>query len=121
MSPEAAAIMTDMLQAVIQEGTGRTAASPDRALAGKTGTTDSFRDGLFVGFSPTMVLGVWTGCDDNTPLGPMETGARTALPIWKEIMHQAGPASRPEYFPLPPGTEKRTLDTGEMALFRKNP
>lgn len=121
MSAEAAAIMTDMLQAVILEGTGRMAHTPDRALAGKTGTTDNYRDGLFIGFSPSIALGVWTGYDDNTTLGSRETGARTALPIWKDIMQQTEASSIPEYFPIPPGMERRPMDNGIMGLFRKKP
>ncbi|TWI71602.1 penicillin-binding protein 1A [Desulfobotulus alkaliphilus] len=119
MHPESAAIMTDMLQAVVTEGTGRRAKASNRALGGKTGTTDNFRDGLFIGFSPAMALGVWTGCDRNESLGPMETGARTALPIWKDIMVETGPAARPEYFSIPAGTERRPMASGNMGLFRK--
>ncbi|TYT74792.1 penicillin-binding protein 1A [Desulfobotulus mexicanus] len=119
MHPESAAIITDMLQAVIAEGTGRRAKASDRALGGKTGTTDNFRDGLFIGFSPAMAIGVWTGCDRNESLGNMETGARTALPIWKDIMVETGPAARPEYFSIPAGTERRQMESGNMGLFRK--
>ncbi|HSO18056.1 MAG TPA: penicillin-binding protein 1A, partial [Desulfosarcina sp.] len=79
-----AAVMVDMLQAVIGEGTGRQARHLGMPLAGKTGTTNDFRDALFVGFSPAVAAGVWVGMDDFTPLGQKETGARAALPIWMD-------------------------------------
>ena len=59
-----AAIMVDMLQGVVQQGTGRRARVLSIPVAGKTGTTDEFRDALFVGFSPTVATGVWVGMDD---------------------------------------------------------
>jgi len=55
-------------------------------LAGKTGTTEDSRDALFVGYSPTIVTAVWVGKDSGSSLGEKETGARAALPIWREIM-----------------------------------
>ncbi|MCW7752414.1 penicillin-binding protein 1A [Desulfobotulus sp. H1] len=119
MDQESAAIMTDMLQAVIHEGTGRRAQAADRALGGKTGSTDNYRDGLFVGFSPAMAMGVWTGCDDNSTLGHMETGARTALPIWRDIMVETGPSTRPEYFSIPPGLKRHIPETGSPVLLRR--
>lgn len=115
-----AAIMTDMLEAVIQEGSGRSAFTPSRAFAGKTGTTTHFRDALFVGFSPEIVLGVWVGCDDNTSLGEGESGTRAALPFWRDIMRKTEPVESPEYFSIPAGTERKPMPDGTMALFRKN-
>src|SRR5690606_25731768 len=53
------------------------------------GTTNNYVDAWFVGFSRDIVTGVWTGFDDNTTLGYGETGARAALPIWKEYMEEA--------------------------------
>jgi penicillin-binding protein 1A len=78
VSPETAAIVTDMLQAVVKSGTGKAASSIGRPLAGKTGTTDTYRDALFVGFSPAIVAGVWVGLDRYETLGNKETGARAA-------------------------------------------
>ena len=78
MSRRDAAIMADMLKAVIHEGTGRKAAFIKKDIAGKTGTTDNFKDALFIGFSPDLALGVWVGNDDAATLGPFETGARAA-------------------------------------------
>ena len=103
LSPQAAAIMTDMLTGVIKEGTGWPARKLNKPLAGKTGTTDSFKDALFVGFSPKVVSGVWVGCDDNTPLGSGETGAEAALPAWIEIMEQSFKIKPADKFSIPPG------------------
>jgi penicillin-binding protein 1A len=97
-----AAVMVDILQAVIEEGTGKRTKINGYPLAGKTGTTDNYRDALFVGFSPSVALGVWVGCDDSSSLGHLETGARAALPIWRDIMkYIAENRKYPEYFPVP--------------------
>jgi penicillin-binding protein 1A len=101
MSAANAAIMTDMLQAVIREGTAKKALALKRALGGKTGTTDHYRDAFFVGFSPTIAVGVWVGRDTNEPLGNGETGARAALPIWMDFMEKALATRPSEQFELP--------------------
>ena len=120
LSPETAAIMTDMLQAVVQSGTGRAARRIGRPLAGKTGTTDSYRDALFVGFSPTVVAGVWVGLDHYGILGEKETGARAALPIWIDFMEQAL-ANRPYGdFSLPEGVVKVRIDVESGLLASEN-
>jgi penicillin-binding protein 1A len=86
LSQETAYIVTNMLQGVIRSGTGRAVSSLPWSLAGKTGTTEDSRDALFVGYSPTIVTAVWVGNDSGISLGEKETGARAALPIWREIM-----------------------------------
>ena len=93
--------MTDMLQAVVIEGTGRKARRIGRPLAGKTGTTNDYKDALFIGFSPTIAVGVWVGNDTYTSLGYRETGAKAALPIWVEFMEGALADSPPRYFDIP--------------------
>ena len=110
ISPETAAIMTDMLQAVVQSGTGKAARRIGRPLAGKTGTTDSCRDALFVGFSPTISLGVWVGLDHYGTLGKKETGARAALPIWINFMEQALSGRPYRDFSLPEGVVRVQID-----------
>lgn len=106
-----AAVMVDMLQSVISEGTGRKAEHMGLPVAGKTGTTDDYRDALFVGFSPAIVAGVWVGMDDYTSLGPLETGARAALPIWIDFMQATlTDAAMPLYFSIPDGTRRIWLD-----------
>ncbi|WDP89695.1 MAG: PBP1A family penicillin-binding protein [Desulfobacter sp.] len=100
-----AALTADMLRAVVYEGTGRKAAHIKKDIGGKTGTTDKYKDALFIGFSPDTACGVWVGNDDATSLGPYETGARAALPIWVDYM-EAFLAGRPfQYFDIPDGTD----------------
>ena len=88
ISPGAAFQMTTMLRDVIERGTG----APVRALgvrgpvAGKTGTTDDYRDAWFVGFSTSVVVGVWVGFDQPATIGRDASGARVALPIWADFM-----------------------------------
>jgi penicillin-binding protein 1A len=115
--PETAAIMTDMLQAVVQTGTGKAARRLGRPLAGKTGTTDTFKDALFLGFSPTVATGVWVGMDHHGTLGSMETGARAALPIWIAFMEQVLADQPPEDFSLPEGVVTVRIDpqSGRLA------
>ena len=134
MTRENAAIMSNMLEGVILEGTGKKAQIIHRSIAGKTGTTNKYKDALFVGFSPTIATGVWVGCDDFSTLGPKETGARTALPIWMEFMENALANQEYEYFDVPdnmvkikinPATGKPVPDDqtddsdGVVALFLK--
>jgi penicillin-binding protein 1A len=120
MSPETAAIMTDVLRAVVLEGTGKKARKIGRPLAGKTGTTDSYKDALFVGFSPTIATGVWVGLDRHGTLGDKETGARAALPIWIDFMEFAL-KERPFYdFDTPDGVVTVSMDP-ESGLLASEP
>ncbi len=91
ISPETAYIMTDLLRAVITQGTGRRATelSSQTPLAGKTGTTNDFTDAWFIGFSTKIVSGVWIGRDNHQTLGKGEAGGKTALPIWIDFMRTA--------------------------------
>ncbi|UCG66744.1 MAG: PBP1A family penicillin-binding protein [Deltaproteobacteria bacterium] len=86
LSPETTAVMTDLLQAVVKEGTGWRIKALKRPVAGKTGTTDDLRDAWFLGFTPSAVTGVWVGYDDRRPMGKGETGSRAASPIFLYFM-----------------------------------
>jgi penicillin-binding protein 1A len=88
LSPETAAILTSMLEDVIDSGTaaGARARGFTRPAAGKTGTTDEYNNGWFIGFTPDIVTGVWVGYDTNDSMGPKMEGARVALPIWTSFM-----------------------------------
>lgn len=110
MSRAGAAIMTDMLQAVVQEGTGRPAADLGPQVAGKTGTTSDFRDALFLGFAPQIATGVWVGLDDFSSLGDGETGSRAALPIWADFMQTYLGDAPLAYFDRPADVVKRYID-----------
>lgn len=83
---DTAYVMTNLLRGVVQRGTAASAASLQWPLGGKTGTTNDYTDAWFIGFDPTITVGVWVGYDDKKPLGPAETGAQAALPIWKAFM-----------------------------------
>lgn len=79
--------MTDMLQTVVQEGTGR-AAMLDRPTAGKTGTSQDFRDAWFLGFTADYVAGVWVGNDNDDPMLRV-TGGTLPAHIWHDFMIEA--------------------------------
>jgi len=88
ISQETAYVMTDLLKAVVTEGTGWRAKALSRPVAGKTGTTNDLRDAWFIGFDPTLVTGVWVGYDDSRQMGKGETGSRVACPIWLYFMRE---------------------------------
>jgi penicillin-binding protein 1A len=83
---DTAFVMTNLLQGVVQRGTGAAANSLNWTLAGKTGTVDDYTDAWFVGFDPDITVGVWLGHDEKKPLGPGETGTTAAVPMWMEFM-----------------------------------
>jgi penicillin-binding protein 1A len=82
--------LINLLQGVVQHGTGRAAALPGFA-AGKTGTTQDYRDAWFIGFNDSLVVGVWVGNDDDSPTKRVVGGTLPAA-IWKRFMEQANPA-----------------------------
>ncbi|MGC1293306.1 MAG: PBP1A family penicillin-binding protein [Candidatus Acidiferrales bacterium] len=97
---DVARTMVSMLEDVVHFGTGVRAQALGRPSAGKTGTTNDFTDAWYIGFTPQITAGVWVGFDDpKTSLGPKETGARAALPIWLEFMEQASKGMPVEDFP----------------------
>jgi penicillin-binding protein 1A len=116
MSEGGAAIVTDMLVAVVQEGTGRKAQTLGRPVAGKTGTTDDFKDALFIGFSPEIAVGVWVGQDGSQTLGQGETGARAALPIWTTFMAGALKDRPYRYFGIPDSVSQVPMDPATGAI-----
>jgi penicillin-binding protein 1A len=83
---DTAYVMTSLLQGVVQRGTAASAVSLDWPLGGKTGTVDNNTDAWFVGFDPDITVGVWVGYDEKRTIGPNETGATAALPIWIDFM-----------------------------------
>ena len=97
MGKSTQAMMLDLLAATVDSGTGRAAALNIQAF-GKTGTSQNNRDALFIGFAGDLIVGVWIGNDDNTPLRGINGGGLPAR-IWRDFMAQAirgaGPAPRP--------------------------
>ena len=84
-------LIANLLQTVVDEGTGRSVRTRGYRwfAAGKTGTTDDYRDAWFIGFNKQLVMGIWVGFDDNTSMGRNQTGAVAALPSWPPIMQKA--------------------------------
>ncbi len=80
--------LTSLLQGVVDHGTGR-AAALDGLAAGKTGTSQDYRDAWFIGFNEQLVVGVWVGNDDHSPMKHV-TGGSLPAEIWKQFMEQAG-------------------------------
>lgn len=89
ISPQTAFLATSMLEEVINHGTGWRAKALKRPVAGKTGTTNEYKDAWFIGYTPELVAGVWVGFDDMRSLGEEETGSRAAAPIWVSFMKRA--------------------------------
>jgi penicillin-binding protein 1A len=92
-----AATMQGLMAAVVERGTGRAARLPDRAVMGKTGTSQDNRDALFVGFAGDLLAAVWVGNDDGRPMKGV-TGGGLPARIWREILRQA-PATPPAAAP----------------------
>lgn len=95
--------MVSILEGVVQRGTAKALIDLDRPLAGKTGTTNDSKDAWFIGFTPDLVVGVFTGFDDPKTLGKKETGASVAVPIFKEFMKTALKDTPPTPFRVPEG------------------
>jgi penicillin-binding protein 1A len=95
--------ITSMLQDAVSRGTGRRASGLPHPTAGKTGTTNDFRDAWFVGYIPQLLAAVWVGFDSEQSLGDKETGGRVAAPIWKAFMEEATKNMPPERFTVPDG------------------
>ncbi len=117
VSRETAYIVTNMLEDVVQSGTGVRARGLGRPVAGKTGTTNEFADAWFVGYAPNLAAGVWVGFDDRRSLGDREAGASVALPIWVTFMKEAFTQLPVQAFPIPDGIVFAKVDpaTGGLA------
>jgi penicillin-binding protein 1A len=99
ISQKTARTMMEFFRGVTSEGTAASLRALNHPLGGKTGTTNDFTDAWFIGFSPSITCGVWTGYDDRQSLGEKQTGAVVALPIWTAFMKTAIAATPNETFP----------------------
>ncbi len=117
ISPQTAYIMTNLLEGVIKNGTGRRARLLNRPVAGKTGTTNNLNDAWFLGYTPDLVVGAWVGYDNAKTLGKKETGAKAALPIWLGFMQKALEGTPTKDFTIPEGIVFAKIDpkTGYLA------
>ena len=110
IDPRIAFMTTYVMQDVVEVGTGRRVKSIGRPVAGKTGTTDDVRDAWFIGYTPSLVTGVWVGFDQEQSLGKQEVGGRAAAPIWLYFMEKALQNTPVEVFPVPPGIVFSRID-----------
>ncbi len=103
-------LVTDILRGVIERGTAQVIRRMGYkgVVAGKTGTSNDTRDAWFVGFTPRLAVGVWTGYDDNSPLGL--TGGAASAPTWTRFMQCAESLVDKEDFIRPPSVEAVSLD-----------
>jgi 1A family penicillin-binding protein len=103
--------MVSMLEDVLDTGTAAAARSLGVRFpaAGKTGTTDDFKDAWFVGFTSGVVAGVWVGLDQPGSIGPEAFGARYALPIWADFMTRVARERPPQQFQPPPSVTRVAL------------
>ncbi|MFH1702442.1 MAG: PBP1A family penicillin-binding protein [Nitrospirota bacterium] len=110
ISPQTAFLITSMMEDVVKYGTGWRAKALGRPVAGKTGTTNKYRDAWFIGYTTDLVSAVWVGFDDTRSLGPQETGARAASPIWVSFMNNVL-GGEPREFSLPDdGIVSKSID-----------
>ncbi len=107
--PEKAFMMNFMLQSVVTEGTARSLENRGILwpVAGKTGTTNDFRDAWFVGYTPDILALVWVGFDNGDPI--LATGSSAALPIWAELINSIPQYISEARFKVPTGVEKRLV------------
>jgi penicillin-binding protein 1A len=126
IDPRIAFITTHVMQEVVESGTGQRVKSIGRPVAGKTGTTNDTRDAWFIGFTPSLIAGVWVGFDQERSLGRQEVGGRAAAPIWLYFMEEVLKDKPVEEFPVPEGvvfvkvdqqTGAPTQGTGSEAVY----
>lgn len=117
VSPQTAYLMTSILTDTVRRGTGWRAKALRRPVAGKTGTTNDYRDAWFLGYTTDLMTGVWVGFDEPRPMGPYETGSRSAAPIWVDFMKTFPRSAVSETFPEVEGLVTRVVDpkTGKLA------
>lgn len=120
LNPVTAYQMVSILEGVVQRGTGVRLRSLGKVLAGKTGTTNDYKDAWFMGFSPDLVVGVYTGFDTPSTLGHGEAGARVALPVFKRFMAKALKDTPNAPFRIPDGVSLVWVNSKTGDLSRPN-
>ena len=117
-TPAKAFIMDSLMRSVVTEGTARSLESLGITypVAGKTGTTNDYRDAWFVGFTPDILALVWVGFDNGDPI--RLAGASAALPIWAELMNAIPEYMSESWFRTPQGVVNRTIcsESGQLAI-----
>ncbi len=113
---DTAFVMVDLMKNVVQNGTAKRALALGRPAAGKTGTSNDFKDAWFVGYTTDLLAVVWVGRDDFHTIAYDATGGATALPIWLDFMQHGHPDTPIRDFAPPPGvTFARASDKGDPA------
>jgi len=110
IDPIDAFLITNLMKGVVEHGTGRRARALNRPSAGKTGTTNKQVDAWYMGYTPQVLTGVWTGRDTPTSMGRRETGAQAALPAWLDAMHAFHKRKKIRDFIPPEGIEWVAID-----------
>ncbi len=118
-SPQTSYQMTSILEGVVQRGTAKKLRDLELNIAGKTGTTNKNTDTWFIGYTSNLLIGVYVGLDNPSPLGRYETGSKTALPIFKEFVKKTVNKSDARPFKASEGTVMMVVDpnTGQKAKF----
>ena len=119
ISPQSAYQVTSILEGVIKRGTGKRLRDLNLDIAGKTGTTNKNTDTWFVGFTSKLVIGAYVGMDEPKSLGRYETGAKTAMPIFKDFVKKAVKKKDARPFKVAPGISMMVIEssTGKKANF----
>lgn len=122
LSAQTAYVMVSLMQSVVDGGTGRGARwrGFTRPAGGKTGTSQSFCDNWFVGYTPQITAGVWIGFDDRTSIGRNQDGAKNGVPVWTQFMMAAHDSLPILDFEEPEGIVHHDvcLESGELATDR---
>lgn len=117
-TPARAYMMSEVLRNVVDEGTGRGLKRHgiDYRVAGKTGTTNGYRDAWFVGYTPDLVTLVWVGFDDNASI--RLSASKAAVPIWADLMRSVGWRTSKRWFEPPEGVVRAKVcsETGHLAI-----
>ncbi|SFZ82699.1 penicillin-binding protein 1A [Devosia enhydra] len=110
LDPMTAYQITSMMEGVVQRGTGTAAKSLNRPVAGKTGTSNDYKDAWFVGFTPELAVGVYVGFDRPRNMGKQATGGELAVPIFTKFMEKALAGEPPTPFNMPQGMAQVWID-----------
>jgi penicillin-binding protein 2D len=118
LNPATAYITTRMLEDVMKYGTAKSLNkfSQERPSAGKTGTTDDYRDAWFIGYTPHLITGIWVGYDRPRPGGGGFTGGAVAAPIWGRFMGKALAGKPAIDFPKPDSVVSVSIDPAKGCL-----
>ncbi len=125
LDPMTAYQITSMMEGVVQRGTGTGAKRLGRPVAGKTGTSNDYKDAWFIGFTPELAVGVYVGFDTPRNMGRQATGGEMAVPIFTEFVSKALEGAPPTPFNMPPGMSQVWIDPasgvkamgGEAAIY----